>query len=637
MRRRAVLLVTSLPRWVRNVVLVTTDAAVLAAAPWLGLYLRFDGAIPEEYSGPVSVLSVARIALTLVLLARLKMYRSLWRYAGAEETLRSVWAATVATALFAGEIALERAFQFPRSVILLHWFLALAGIGGIRVLGRSVRGALFRSPALPGHRTMRTLIVGAGDAGAMVAQEMLKHRELGHLPIGFIDDDPSKLRLAIHGIEVVGNRESIPRLVQDLRVNEVVLAMPSAPGDVVQDVVRVCGSLGVRLRTVPGVYELLDGHVQVSHLREVRPEDLLSRTPVDLDIESISSYLSGARVLVTGAAGSIGSELCRQLARFQPAALVAVDVDETGLFHLEHGLRWAFPKLKVQTALANIRDEDAVRNIFLSQRPEVVFHAAALKHVPILEHHEDEAAKTNIWGTLVVAHAALEVGTRRVVLVSTDKAVNPTSVLGATKRVSEMVGLAVSDQGPRFIAVRFGNVLGSRGSVVPLFQEQIARGGPITVTHPEMTRFFMTIPEAAQLVIQAGGLGNGGEVFVLDMGEPVKIVDLARTLIRLNGLEPDKDIRVEFSGVRPGERLYEEVLTAEEGLGATRHRRIFMARTASLHLPTVAFQQLFNQLMDRAWAGDRAGVRSSLHELVPNYVETDLDSLPEVAATSESA
>lgn len=625
-----------MPRWLRNMILLSGDALTLGLAPLISLFLRFEGPPPAEYVGFRWELSALRVCLGLFVLARMGLYRPLWRYAGLEETSRTVWASAVVTLLFLGEVVWTFHLQFPRSVVLVTWLLTIAGLAVLRLSARLLRSRM--GPRTKANlREKRTLIIGAGDAGAMVASELTKHPELGSLPVGFIDDDRSKLGLSIQGVEVLGSRSDLERTVREQRVSEIIVAMPSARGSVIRDIVSATSSMDVTLKMVPGVYELLDGKLSMGSIRNVKPEDLLNRPPADMDLESIASYLRGAVILITGAAGSIGSELARQVSRFQPSVLNLADIDESSLYNLQNELKWRYPEVHTQPVLLNIRESDEVERVFRRCTPHVVFHASALKHVPLTEQQPSEAVKTNVLGTINVARAAVAVGTRHFVLISTDKAVNPTSILGATKRVSEYVGQALSGRQTIFMAVRFGNVLGSRGSVVPLFLAQIERGGPVTVTHPAMTRFFMTIPEAAQLVIQAGAFGRGGEVFVLDMGEAVKIVDLAQNLIRLSGHGREDEIEIQFTGVRPGERLYEEVLLAEEGVTATRHQRIFVTRSAGMPFPQGQFWHHVRNLAQAAEKCDDERVRAILHELVPPYKEVDIPPVEQIAAATDLA
>ncbi|NPA31298.1 MAG: polysaccharide biosynthesis protein, partial [Chloroflexi bacterium] len=443
--------------------------------------------------------------------------------------------------------------------------------------------------------------------------------EMGLEPVAFLDDDPAKQGSTILGVPVWGPLDRLPEAVRHLKVDEVLISMPSAPGAVVRKIIHACQEIGVAYRTIPALHEILSGQVLINQIRPVKVEDLLRREPVQLDLDSIASYLSGKVVLVTGAGGSIGSEIVRQVIRFKPRFMVLLGRGENSLYELEKEIRFRWPDLPYALVVADVRDETRLRQIFQRFRPQIVFHAAAHKHVPLMEANPEEAILNNVFGTQNVVQAALDFGVERLVNISTDKAVNPTSVMGASKRVAEYIVQAAAAQArPEqvLVSVRFGNVLGSRGSVVPLFQEQIRRGGPVTVTHPEMRRYFMTIPEAAQLVLQAAGLGDNGAVYVLDMGEPVKIVDLARDLIRLSGFS-EEDIPIVFTGQRPGEKLFEELLTAEEGVTSSRHEKIFVART-----PPVAREWLeprLERLYQAARAGDAAAIRQVLQEMIPTY------------------
>ncbi|NLW07823.1 MAG: polysaccharide biosynthesis protein, partial [Clostridia bacterium] len=467
------------------------------------------------------------------------------------------------------------------------------------------------------------LIVGAGDAGAMVAREFRNYVSGNGnggeaLPIGFVDDDPGKQGTRLYGLPVLGTREDIPRLVEEYNVAEIIIAMPSVKGRVVREIVEICQGTGAKLRTLPGIYDILEGKIKVDPIREVQVEDILGREPVEVDLESIAGYLSGKVVLVTGAGGSIGSELCRQVVSFEPQLLILLDQAENNVYEIHQELSALVDGDRLVQAVVDVKDETAIEQVFRGYRPAVVFHAAAHKHVPLMEYNPAEAIKNNVLGTRVVARAADKHGARAFIFVSTDKAVNPTSIMGASKRLAEMVVQEMAWQSKtRFAAVRFGNVLGSRGSVVPLFQRQIAAGGPVTVTHPEMTRYFMTIPEAAQLVIQAGALTRGGEIFVLDMGEPVKIVDLARSMIILSGFVPGEDIEITFTGIRPGEKLYEELLTASEGVNATSHERIFIARPEEFDAAKLEY--VLQQVSQPGWYADMAGVEEILRLVLPGF------------------
>lgn len=584
------------------------------AAP-LAMVLRLEG-LPPQYRDVAWIYTLLGIPVKALLIAAFGLHRQAWSRVGVRDLVRLGLAVGSGGAIFLGFAwVLNAYFPMPRSVPLISAVLALFLLGGMRLgvrlyweekRGRGVRGT-------------RVLVVGAGEAGSMVAREMLRHPEAGLYPVGFLDDDPNKRGQSIAGVRVVGTLDDLPKAVQALEVEEVLVAIPSAPGSVVRKVVDLARAVGVRYRILPGIYEILSGRVGISQIREVRLEDLLRREPVRLNLGEIAGYLEGRVVLVTGAGGSIGSELVRQVARFHPEQVVLLGRGENSLFLLEKELEANWPELRYKVVVADVRDRDRLRRIFQLYRPQVVFHAAAHKHVPLMEANPDEAIFNNVRGTQNVVELCLEFGVERLVNISTDKAVNPTSVMGASKRVAEQVvawGASRAALGQVFVSVRFGNVLGSRGSVVPLFMEQIKRGGPVTVTHPEMRRYFMTIPEAAQLVLQAGGIGENGRVYILDMGEPVRILDLAKDLIRLAGLEPYRDIDIVFTGIRPGEKLFEELLTAEEGTEASRHEKIWVAKGAQV---PPGFSQLLEELYGLARQGDGLLVRQALKRLVPSY------------------
>lgn len=574
------LLREKLPTTRSQLALVIFDIFLVSAALYTSLALRFEGEIPLLYRGNFESLVPVAAAVYFAFFLVFGLYQSLWRYASIDELVSITLAVTAATAAVWG-CSWGLGLPLPRSVYIISWVLNIVVIGGIRFFFRLATARLL--PPVNGRGGRRVLIVGGGDAGAMVIEELKKRRTAGRaVPVGVIDDDPHKQRQLIHGVPVLGRREDIPRIVREKGIEEVIISMPSVPSCQLRRIFDIVKDLPVRMKTVPGLYELIDGRIRFSRLREVQIEDLLRREPVDIDVDQVSGYLSGEVVLVTGAGGSIGSELCRQIARLEPARLLLFGHGEYSIYRIHRELVEKFPSLNVIPLIGDVQDRARVEQVFQEYRPRVVFHAAAHKHVPLMELNAGEAIKNNIYGTRNVAEVAHAYEARRFVLISTDKAVNPTSVMGATKRVAEMIiQMLGKKSNTKFCAVRFGNVLGSRGSVVPLFREQIAAGGPVTVTHPDMVRYFMTIPEAARLVIQAGALGKGGEVFLLDMGEPVRIMDLARDMIRLSGLEPERDVEIKIVGARPGEKLKEDLLTDEEGTKATPHERIYIARASS--------------------------------------------------------
>ncbi len=609
-------------RFKRVLFFLAADVFLLSFSIYAALWLRFEGQIPARFLGDLELLIPLAAGLKLPVFYLQGLYGISWSYVSVRELI------SVGKGVVYGSLLLGTAFfvfrmepilsGFPRSVLVIDLLLSLVLVGGLRA-ARRVYLQFFKRFPLSGRRT---LIVGAGDAGEQIARAMLNERRTAYMPVGLVDDDPAKRGVSIHGVRVLGPRSSIPELVAKYDVEELLIAMPSSSPAAVRETIALGREAGLKaIKTLPGFHELVTGQVDLGDIRAVQVEDLLGRDPVEVDVREVERELKGKAVLVTGAAGSIGAELCRQIVQFAPAKLLALDQDETGLFHLEAELREAAPDLPVRAVIADVNDRGKLARLFQSERPQVVFHAAAYKHVPLVEANPDEGVKNNVLGTYAAAAAAREFGAERFVLISTDKAVNPSSVMGATKRLAERVVQALNEPGgTRFSAVRFGNVLGSRGSVIPTFQAQIARGGPVTVTHPEVKRYFMVPSEAVLLVLQAGALGRGGEVFVLDMGEPVKIVELAREMIRLSGLEPDRDVPVVFTGLRPGEKLYEELLTAEEGTAATRHEKIFVAR---LEAPWTAEELETNLARLRELTqADRAAVIAALRELVPGYAPT---------------
>jgi len=463
------------------------------------------------------------------------------------------------------------------------------------------------------------LIVGAGEAGTMIAREMLRHPEAGMKPKGFLDDDPAKEGTKILGLPVLGPIDSLPIEVRNHLIQEVLIAIPSGDGRLVRRIMDLSRKAGVSYRIIPGVYQVLSGEVSISQIRKVDIEDLLGREPVSLDVDAISKYLKGKRILVTGAGGSIGSEIVRQVARFGPEKVVLLGRGENSLFELELEIKALFPRLKYELVIADVQNRQKLERVFKKFRPQVVFHAAAHKHVPLMETNADQAIINNVLGTKNVAELALKWGVERFVNISTDKAVNPTSVMGASKRIAEMIVRKLAEKaapGHTFVSVRFGNVLGSRGSVIPIFKRQIASGGPVTVTHPEMKRYFMTIPEAAQLVLQAAALPYNGKVYVLDMGEPVKIKNLAEDLIKLSGFTPHEDIDIIYTGLRPGEKLFEELLTAEEGTIPSPHEKIYIANQNDID---ESFDEKLEYLLKVAQDGDKEEILSVIKMIVPTF------------------
>jgi FlaA1/EpsC-like NDP-sugar epimerase len=492
-------------------------------------------------------------------------------------------------------------------------------MGGVRFVTRAFRENYFPMPLRKQPENTRVLVVGAGDAGQMIAREIRQNPRLKLEVVGFVDDDPKKKGERFQGITVLGRQDALAAICQEQAVDEVIIAIPSASGKEIRQIVERCVEAEVRFKTLPGVGDLIDGRVSIESVRAVSLDDLLGREPVRLEIERIKASLAGKRVLVTGAGGSIGSEICRQIARFGPKKMILYENAETPLFHIEQELLHSAPGVRLIPIIGDIRYRARVEAIFDEFMPEVVFHAAAYKHVPMMEHNPAEAVNNNIRGTKILADAADAFGVERFVMISTDKAVNPTNVMGASKRAAEIYVQSLARRSrTTFVTVRFGNVLGSNGSVVPIFQEQIRKGGPVTVTHPEVTRFFMTIPEASQLVLQASSMGRGGEIFLLNMGEPVKIVKLAEELIRLSGLRPYEDIDIVFTGLRPGEKMYEELLLSGEGIVATEHEMIMVARSESCDAEELG--RKLEVLFAAARALDLQQIRSLLQGVVPEFI-----------------
>ncbi len=562
------------------------DLAAFAAALVGAYLLRFDFVLTKASLQQIWTLLPWMVLAKTICFLGFNVYRGMWRYTGLGDIWRLLMAVFVSSLLIVGVLAYLTRFQgFSRGIFVLDAGLTFLMTGGIRVVIRTV----YHHLGMQGERTAKekktrpgprreVIVIGAGDAGEKTIREARDNPRLTCEIAGFVDDDRHKLGKSIHGFPVLGTIDDLPNLVQTMGVEEVFIAIPSATGRQMRQIVELCEQAGIQYKTLPGMGDLMNGNVSIKALREVRYEDLLGRPQVNLELAQISEYLQNQVVLITGAGGSIGRELSRQVLRFDPAALILLDVSESGLYGIQMELKHRKGYLKYRTVLGSICDQTLMNKVFKQYRPTVVFHAAAYKHVPMLERNPWQAVVNNVRGTRMLLEAAVEHGCRRYVMISTDKAVRPTNVMGASKRVCERLLYAYMGGQCRLMAVRFGNMVGSAGSVVPLFEAQIARGGPVTVTHPEVTRYFMTIPEACQLVLQAGSLGAGGELFVLEMGTQVKIADMARDLIRLSGKDPDRDIEVVFTGLRPGEKLYEELITNGEGIVATEHEKIMVIR-----------------------------------------------------------
>lgn len=604
--------------WGRAVVTLFL-AGIFVAAYLLAALLRFDLELSPAFFQACRLLPVVVAAQLGVFLLH-GAHRGWMRYAGLQDLWLILRASALAALMVGATVFALRVDGVARSIILLDLILAFLGVAAARLAARMLREIIFprlRTATRATPSGPRLLIIGAGDTGDAFLREIHRNQTIQYNVVGFLDDNVKKVGAVIHGVPVLGTVTELRFFVEQERVEEVIIATPTASGAEIRRIVDLCQRSGVRFRRLPALEDLVQGRVTVSELREVSIGDLLRRDPVQLDHAGIADYLANRIVAVTGAGGSIGSEICRQVARFQPRQLLLIERFEGALFFLERELRQAFPDLTVVPLIADVTDAERMQAIFAEYRPYAVFHAAAHKHVPLMEQNPGEAVKNNIGGTRNVADLSARYGVHTFVLISTDKAVNPTSVMGATKRVCELyLQTLARTSKTRFVAVRFGNVLGSFGSVVPLFQEQIRKGGPVLVTHPDMRRYFMTIPEASQLVLQAAALGQGSEVFVLDMGEPVKIVDLARDLIRLSGLSED-DIEIKFTGLRPGEKLFEELALSSENATKTRHPKIWTGQVG--HIEPALLKSLLDNLFACA-DGRSAAIVSTLRRIVPEFV-----------------
>ena len=588
--------------------------AIFLTAGISAFLLRFDFHIPRYYH-PHLVAGICAWVLAKVLVFHLLgLDRGWWRYASVPDAIRVVAANVLGSSLACVGLILLAPAGFPRSLYILDFLLCLSMTAGVRL---AVRVAFETSRIQNGAAKKRTLIYGAGDAGVTLLRDIRQNPSLAYEVVGFIDDDRQKVGLVVQRTKVLGDGGSLGAVVGKYQVDIVLIATPSASGVQMTRILRQCQQAAVSYKTVPGLGEIIEGNGLAKQIRDVAVEDLLGRSPARLDEQEIARKLEGKVVMVTGAGGSIGSELCRQIARFRPKAIVSYEISETALFQLDLEMKQRFPDVAFHPEIGSVQNSQRLDEVLEHHQPSILYHAAAYKHVPLMEAHIFEALENNVFGTYTTGLAAAEHGLEDFVMISTDKAVRPTSIMGVTKRLAELAANSLQNGRTRFVSVRFGNVLGSNGSVIPLFKKQIAGGGPVTVTHPEMQRYFMTIPEACQLVLQASTMGRGGEIFVLDMGEPVKIVDLARNLILLSGLQPDEDIEIEFTGIRPGEKLYEELRTFEESTVPTRHEKVKVFSGPSP--PYEEIRVHIETLRQICAARDVAQLILRLKEIVPEY------------------
>jgi FlaA1/EpsC-like NDP-sugar epimerase len=607
--------VTSRWRLLPRLSIWSVHLAIFVLSGVMAFLLRFEFRISEAHWEHLAVALPIWIAVKSAVFRLLQLDRGWWAQASIPDVLRLAFGNVVGSAAAAAFILPLAPPGFPRSIYLLDLLICTNATGAVRVLTRSLR--LFAGHARSGDDAARVIIYGAGDAGVMLLRELRSNPRLNYEVVGFVDDDSVKKGMRVQLIPVLGTGQDLPAIAARQRISEVLIAIPSASGPQMAAILQRCHGAGLKCKTIPGLAEVIEGPGVLNQIRDVAVEDLLGRTPISLDESAIRASIEDKVILVTGAAGSIGSELCRQIARFRPRAIVGYEIAETALFHIEREMRELFPDMPFHPEIGSIQNQRRLDEVLNAWRPSVLYHAAAYKHVPLMESHLFEAVENNVFGTCNVALAAAEYGLDQFVMISSDKAVRPTNIMGLTKRVAELLVNSLQNGGTKFVSVRFGNVLGSNGSVVPLFKKQIAAGGPVTVTHPAMRRYFMTIPEAAQLVLQASTMGKGGEIFVLDMGRPVKIVDLATNLILLSGLRPNEDIKIEFTGIRPGEKLYEELTTLGENTLPTYHEkiRIFSLPPAPEEEMLTHMQSLRRHAAER----DAKAIFLELKELVPEY------------------
>lgn len=566
---------------IRKIILFIYDILCILVASYGSLLLRFNGDIEAKYLSNMNTIVFPVMIITLGIFYGFHLYHSLWRFASITE-LKNILVATWVASIINVLVCELTGYDLPRSCYIIYFLILIISVGGGRFVYRFLR--FYRTYHHFGNvkekrPLQRVMIIGAGSAGEKVYKEIMNSNHIYKEVVCFIDDDKEKWDCSIHGTKIYGGRNKIIEAVEKYNVEEILVAMPSVDKKDLADVLNICKETKCKIKRLPGIYQLINGDIHMSDFKDVEVQDLLGREPIKVNLDDIMGYVTNKVVMVTGGGGSIGSELCRQIAAKNPKQLIIVDIYENNAYDIQMELQKKYPDLNLETLIASVRNTDKVNDLFKKYHPDIVYHAAAHKHVPLMEDSPNEAIKNNVFGTLNVVKAADHYGTKRFILISTDKAVNPTNIMGATKRLCEMIIQAYNRKSKtEYVAVRFGNVLGSNGSVIPLFKKQIKAGGPVTVTHPDIIRYFMTIPEAVSLVLQAGAYAKGGEIFILDMGEPVKIADMARNLIKLSGYEPDVDIKIVYTGLRPGEKLYEELLMKEEGLQDTPNKLIHIGK-----------------------------------------------------------
>ena len=607
--------------WMRRISLMLMDICIVIAASIGALVVRFEfsiSAVPEYYMEVIWKSLPLMMLIAIAVFSFFRLYSTLWYYAGATELLYLTSACIVDALLNALMILLiyrKVDYPLPRSWYFLYGAFLLILMVICRFSQRGIK--TLSSRRLQEGKMKRVLIVGAGEAGNAIIKEIVNSRYVNMKIVGIVDDDKAKRGKFLHGIKVIGDRNDIIDITESRRVDEIIIAMPSTSPQEMKQILDICKQTGCELKRLPGMFQLVNGDVSISKLKDVDVNDLLGREPIKVDLDSIMGYVSGKVVMVTGGGGSIGSELCRQVASHNPKQLVIVDIYENSTYDIQLELKRRYPDLDLVVLIASIRNTKRMDDIFRIYRPEIVYHAAAHKHVPLMEDSPNESVKNNVLGTWKVVQAADKYKVKRFVMISTDKAVNPTNIMGATKRICEMIIQTYNNRSDtEYVAVRFGNVLGSNGSVIPLFKKQIEEGGPVTVTHPDIIRYFMTIPEAVSLVLQAGAYAKGGEIFVLDMGEPVKIVDLAKNLILLSGHKPDEDIQIVFTGLRPGEKLYEEMLMKEEGMQDTANKLIHIGKP--IQMDEERFLRQLEELKEYV-VTEPDDIREWVQRIVPTY------------------